>query len=61
MNRSERAIVIILRIVAITGLFAIPPIFFPYAWMNTIHGWMGLGELEKVVEKPDVERQRSLH
>ena len=45
MNKSELAIVIILRFVGITGLFAIPAIFLPYAWMNSIHAFMGLGEL----------------
>ena len=45
MNRSELAIVIILRVIGITGLFAIPAIFLPYSWMNAIHEYMGLGEL----------------
>ena len=45
MNRSELAIVIILRVIGITGLFAIPAIFLPYSWMNAIHDYMGLGEL----------------
>ncbi len=45
MNKSERAIVIILRVVGFVGLFAIPAIFLPYSWMNTIHGHLGMGEL----------------
>ena len=45
MNRSELAIVIILRVIGVTGLFAIPVIFMPYSWMNPIHDYMGLGEL----------------
>ncbi|MCH7687985.1 MAG: hypothetical protein IH899_15115 [Planctomycetes bacterium] len=45
MNRSELSIVIILRVIGVTGLFAIPAIFLPYSWMNAIHEYMGLGEL----------------
>ncbi len=45
MNKSELAIVIILRVVGICGLFAIPAIFLPYSWMNAIHDYLGLGEL----------------
>ncbi len=45
MSRAERAIVIILRVIGISGLFAIPAIFLPFSWMNAIHGWLGMGEL----------------
>ena len=45
MKRSEFSIVIILRVIGVTGLFAIPAIFLPYSWMNAIHESMGLGEL----------------
>lgn len=45
MTNSERAIKIVLRVVGITGLFAMPAIFLPLAWMNAIHGFLGLGEL----------------
>lgn len=45
MNKSEIAIVVILRVVGIGGLFAIPAIFLPYSWMNAIHQFLGLGEL----------------
>ncbi|TWU42388.1 hypothetical protein [Novipirellula artificiosorum] len=48
MNRSERAIVITMRLIAGCGLFAIPAIFFPYSWMNAIHEFMGLGVLPDV-------------
>lgn len=47
-NRSERIILIILRLFGVGGLLAIPPIFFPYAWMNDIHAFMGLGTLPDV-------------
>lgn len=45
MTKPELAIVIILRIVGVSGLFAIPAIFLPYSWMNAIHEYVGLGEL----------------
>lgn len=45
MNRSELAIVVLLRVVGMTGLLAIPAIFLPYSWMNSIHGYLGLGKL----------------
>jgi hypothetical protein len=45
VNRSELAIVIIMRVIGVSGLFAIPAIFLPYSWMNAIHDYVGLGEL----------------
>jgi len=45
VNRSELAIVIIMRVIGVSGLFAIPAIFLPYSWMNAIHEYMGLGVL----------------
>ncbi len=45
MNKHERVIVILLRIIGISGLFAIPAIFLPYSWMNATHEFLGLGEL----------------
>ena len=45
MAKSEIAILIILRIIGIGALFALPAVFFPYDWMNAIHGELGLGTL----------------
>ena len=45
LNKSELAIVIIFRLIGISGLFAIPFIFVPFDLMNDIHESMGLGEL----------------
>ena len=45
MKRSEFAIVVILRVLGGFALAAIPAIFFPYSWMNAIHGFLGIGEL----------------
>jgi len=45
MPNSERLLIIILRFLGVSALFAIPAIFFPYTWMNAIHRFMGLGEM----------------
>ena len=45
MNKSELANVIILRLIGVSGLFAIPAIFFPIAWMAAIHDYVGLGPM----------------
>jgi hypothetical protein len=45
MTRSELATVIILRVIGVSGLFAIPTIFLPYLWMNAINDYVGLGEM----------------
>lgn len=44
-HRSERILVVILRIIGVAALCAVPAIFFPYSWMNTIHAGLGLGTL----------------
>jgi hypothetical protein len=48
MGKSQLAIVIILRVIGVSGLFAVPAIFFPFAWMNAIHDYVGLGELPNI-------------
>ena len=48
MNASERTIVIIYRVIGISGLFAIPFIALPHAWMSAIHDYVGLGELPDI-------------
>lgn len=35
----------VLRAHALVLLLALVPIFFPFEWMDKIHGWLGLGEL----------------
>lgn len=47
VTTAERALVILLRIIGVSGLFAIPAIFLPYSSMNAIHAMLGLGELPK--------------
>jgi len=45
MNRSEKILVLILRISAVLLLTAIIPAVMPFAWMGEIHGRLGMGEL----------------
>lgn len=44
-RRSERILVVILRVIGVAAIFAVPAIYFPYSWMNTIHASLGLGTL----------------
>lgn len=45
LNKAELTIIVLMRIMGVGGLLAIPAIFLPYSWMNTIHEFMGLGTL----------------
>jgi hypothetical protein len=45
MNRPERTLALLLRIIGLAAFSAIVPAFMPFAWMEAIHGWLGLGEL----------------
>ena len=45
LNKPELAILVLMRFMGIGGLLAIPAIFLPYSWMNSIHEFMGLGTM----------------
>ena len=45
MSRTETAVILILRFIGVTGLFALPAVFMPIEWMSIIHSYAGLGEL----------------
>jgi hypothetical protein len=45
MRIPEFLLVVILRVIGVSALFAIPFIFFPYGWMNAIHEYLGLGDM----------------
>lgn len=44
-RRSDRVLQVILRVIGCTGMLAYPCALFPYAWMNRIAEWAGLGPL----------------
>jgi hypothetical protein len=41
----DSALVILLRVIGITSLFAVVAVLMPTAWMASMHRWLGLGEL----------------
>lgn len=45
MKKTELALIVILRFVGVTGLFALPFVFLPFAWLQDIHRLLGLGEM----------------
>ena len=45
MNRSEKALVVLLRAAAVLLLTALIPAVMPFAWMQGIHRQLGMGEL----------------
>lgn len=47
-NRAEWIILIIMRVLGVGAMLAIPAIFFPFSWMDSIHRYCGLGELPDV-------------
>ena len=44
----ERTLALLLRIVGLVSFSAIVPTFMPFAWMEAVHRWLGLGELPDV-------------
>jgi hypothetical protein len=45
MTKSDRALVILLRFVGVSALFALVAVFMPSSWMAATHRWLGLGEM----------------
>lgn len=45
MRSPERTLALLLRIVGLAAFSAIVPTFMPFAWMEAIHRWLGMGEL----------------
>jgi hypothetical protein len=45
MNRSEKALVALLRIGGVLLLTALAPAVMPFVWMKDIHRLLGMGEL----------------
>jgi hypothetical protein len=44
-KKADRALVILLRVIGVGGLFAVGAVIMPLSWMAAIHRWLGLGEL----------------
>lgn len=45
MTRSDRTLVLLLRILGVGSLFALVPVLMPFSWMVATHRWLGLGEM----------------
>src|SRR5215813_1117033 len=45
MTKSDKALVILLRLVGGSALFALVAVFMPVSWMAATHRWLGLGEM----------------
>ncbi len=47
MERTEKALRILLQVVGVIVLTAVLAIVMPTPWMDSIHRWLGLGELPR--------------
>jgi hypothetical protein len=45
MTKADKVLVIFLRIVGVSGLFALVAVFMPFSWMAATHNWLGLEEM----------------
>jgi hypothetical protein len=45
MTKSDQVLAVLFRIVGVTALFALVPVFMPFSWLAAIHRWLGLGEM----------------
>jgi hypothetical protein len=45
MTRSDKVLVLLLRILGVGSLFAPVAVFMPSSWMAATHRWLGLGEM----------------
>jgi hypothetical protein len=45
MTKSDKVLVMLLRFVGVSALFALVAVFLPLSWMAATHRWLGLGEM----------------
>ncbi|MHC4062021.1 MAG: hypothetical protein ACYSUC_10735 [Planctomycetota bacterium] len=45
MINQHRLLKLFLRIIGTVALLAVVAVVMPYSWMNTIHQWLGMGQL----------------
>lgn len=45
MTKSDKVLVILLRILGVPALFALVAVVMPTSWMAATHRWLGLGEM----------------
>jgi hypothetical protein len=56
MNKQERILKILLRLMGIAELFALPAIFLPASVMAATHEWLGLGTFPEQAIAPYLAR-----
>ena len=45
MTKFDKLLILLLRFVGVTALFALVAVFMPVSWMTATHRWLGLGEM----------------
>jgi hypothetical protein len=45
MTKSDKVLVILLRLLGVTALFGLLAVVLPASWMGATHRWLGLGEM----------------
>lgn len=45
MTKSDKVLVVLLRLFGVSTLFALVAVVMPVSWMAATHRWLGLGEL----------------
>jgi hypothetical protein len=45
MTKSDKVLVILLRLIGAGSLFALVPVCMPFSWLITTHRWLGLGDM----------------
>lgn len=45
MTNTDKALVLLLRLVGVPALFALVAVVMPTSWMAATHRWLGLGEM----------------
>lgn len=43
ITRSDKVLLLLLRILGVGSLFARIPVLMPFSWMVATHHWLGLG------------------
>jgi hypothetical protein len=45
MTRGDKVLLVLLRLLGVSALFALVAVFMPVSWMAATHAWLGLGEM----------------
>jgi hypothetical protein len=48
MTRVDKALLILLRFVGVSAMFALVAVFMPLSWLTATHRWLGMGEMPAV-------------